>query len=63
VGVYANHEEEGKMMGVPECFEALLTDFVLSGGIHQEHDEEHEMTGDAASLCVMNIDSTLLANF
>jgi len=40
VRVNANHEKECEVVGVPKRFKALLADFVLSGGIHQEHDEE-----------------------
>jgi len=38
VSVEANHEEERKVMGVPEGLEALLANFVCRGGIHEDHD-------------------------
>lgn len=37
--VQADHEEEGKVVSVPERFKTLVADFVVRGCIHQEHDE------------------------
>jgi hypothetical protein len=57
------HEEECEMMSVPKYFEALLPDLMVGSCIHQEHDEEHEMTGYTARLGIMYFLSSLLANF
>lgn len=37
--VKPDHEEEGEVVSIPERFETLLADFVVCGGIHQEHDK------------------------
>lgn len=55
MGVEADHEEERKVMGVPESFKALLTDFVVSGSIHQHHEEQHNVSSDATWLTVVDI--------
>lgn len=57
------HEEECEMMSIPKYFEALLSDLMVGGRIHEEHDEEHEMTSDTARLGIMYFLSSLLANF
>lgn len=43
VRIQAQHEEERQVVGVPECFEALVADRVVCGGVHQHHDEEHKV--------------------
>ena len=55
VCVKGNHEEKREVMGVPERLKALATDLVMGGSVHDEHDEQHEVTGDATSLFVMNV--------
>ena len=62
MSIEANEEEESKMMRVPKGLEALCADFVVGRGIHQHHDEQHEMTSDTASLGVVNIKSPLGTN-
>jgi hypothetical protein len=34
VRVEPNHEEECQVMGVPECFEALVANLVVRGRVH-----------------------------
>lgn len=66
VGVETDHEEEGEMMGIPKRFKALLADFVVGGTVHDYHDEEHDMAGDATGLLVVNVEGvsrTELATF
>lgn len=62
MGEKADHEEECQMMSIPKGFEALLTDLLMGRGVHQHHDEEHKMPGNAASLCVVYIKRRLGAN-
>jgi len=62
VGVYSNHEEECKVMRVPENLESLLPNLVVGRGIHEHHDEEHEVASDATRLRVVNLLGCLLAN-
>lgn len=60
--VKTDHEEECEVMGVPEGLEALVAYLMVSGGVHQEHDEEHEMTGDPTSLFVVNVQGRFFAD-
>ena len=55
MGVKADEEEEREVVSVPESFEALVTNLLMSCRVHQDHDEEHEVSGDAASLGVMDV--------
>lgn len=62
VRVQSEHEEECKMVGVPKHLERLLSDLLMSSGVHEEHDEKHEVARETASLGVMNLEGYLLAN-
>lgn len=55
VGVEGDHEEKCQVVGVPKRLEALLADLVVGSRVHDEHDEQHEMTSDTASLFVVDI--------
>jgi hypothetical protein len=37
VCVKSDHEEKGQMVGVPECFKALLPNLLVRRRVHQEH--------------------------
>ena len=63
VGVDANHKEEGQVVGVPEYLKGLFADVGMSGGIHENHDEEHEVASDPSGLFVVNVLSRFLADF
>ena len=56
VRVKTDEEEERKVMGVPEGLEALVTDLVVRRGIHEDHDEEHEVTANASCLRVVDVE-------
>ena len=60
--VQADHEKERKVMGVPERFETLMANLVMCGRVHEQHDQQHEVTGDASWLCVVNLQGSLLAD-
>ena len=47
------------MMRIPESFERLLSNLVVGSSVHQQHAEKHDVTGNAARLCVMNFNSQL----
>ena len=51
-----------EMVSVPERFERLSANLVMSSRVHQEHQEQHDVTGEAAWLSVHNTPSCLLAN-
>lgn len=55
VTVEPDHEEEREVVGIPESLKALVTNLVMGSGVHQEHDEQHEVTRDATGLRVMDI--------
>ena len=61
--VETEHEEKREMMRVPEGLEALLADFLVSGRIHEDHDRQHEMTGETARLCVVDVERSFWADF
>lgn len=62
VCVDTDHEEEREVMCIPESLEALVANLLVGGGVHEDHDKEHEMTSDATWLCVVDILCTLLSN-
>jgi hypothetical protein len=62
MGVKANHEEESKMMCVPESLETLSTDLVVGGAVHKNHDEKHEVTGDTTRLSIVDLEGRLRAD-
>lgn len=62
VRIESEEPEEGEVVRVPERLEALVTDLVVGRRVHEHHDEQHEVAGDAACLPVVNILSSLDAN-
>ena len=62
VGIEPDHKEKREVMRVPERLEALCTDLVMSGGVHEDHDKQHEVACDAASLLVVDVESVLRTN-
>ena len=50
------------MMGVPERLETLVTYLVMSSGIHQKHDQKHEVPRDTPGLRVVDIERTFRSN-
>ena len=62
MGVKTNHEEKREVVGVPERFEALVANFVVRSCIHEDHNEQHEVTGDTTGLGVVDVQGRLRAN-
>lgn len=62
VTVQADHEEECEMVRVPEGLKALCTDLVMGSGVHEDHNKEHEVPGDTASLGVVDVKCNLRSN-
>lgn len=62
VGVKTDHEEECEVVSVPEGLEALCADLVVGSGVHENHDEEHEVSSDTAWLGVMDVEGSLRAD-
>lgn len=63
VCVEAEHEKESEVVGVPKSFEALLSDLLVGSGVHQDHDQQHEVAGDTARLGVMDLQGSLFTDF
>lgn len=57
VGVKTEHEEEREVVGVPEGLETLLANFVCRSRVHEDHDQEHDVTGEATRLPIVDIKS------
>jgi len=55
VRVDADHEEEREVVGVPKGLEALLTNFLSTSRVHEDHDQEHDMTSETTGLPVVDI--------
>jgi hypothetical protein len=62
MGPKTDHEKEREVMGVPESLETLVTNLVMGGCVHEEHDEEHEMASDATRLRIMDLQSNFPAD-
>lgn len=44
-------------MSVPKGLEALLANFVMGCGIHQQHAQKHDMSCNSSGLRVVNLKS------
>ena len=62
MGVQTDHEEERKVVRVPESLKALVANLVVRRGVHEDHDQEHEVAGDASRLRVVNVQGNLGPN-
>ena len=59
VGVHAEQEGDEEVVRVPECLERLLADPVMGSSVDQQHAQQHNVSGDTASFCVVNLKSDL----
>ena len=62
MGVKTDHEEERKVVRVPESLKTLVANLVVRGGVHQEDDEKHEVAGNASRLGVVDVEGDLGAD-
>ena len=60
--VHAQEERDEQMMRVPEGLEGLSSYSMMSRGIHQEHTQEHDVSSDASSLCIVNLNCCFGSN-
>ena len=44
------------MVCIPESFEGLLADAIMSCRIYKQHAEKHDVTGDSSCLGVVDLD-------
>ena len=59
MGVKTDHKEEREVVRVPEGLEALIADLVVGRGVHEDHNEKHEVPGDASCLRVVDVQGNL----
>lgn len=59
MGVQTNHEEEREVVRVPEGLETLVANLVVSRGVHEDHDQKHEVPRDASSLLIVDVEGDL----
>ena len=62
MGIQTNHEEEREVVRIPEGLETLVANLVVGRGVHEDHDQQHEVTSDTASLRVMDVKGSLGAD-
>jgi hypothetical protein len=59
VCVHAEQERNEEMVGVPEGFEGLLSDPVVSGRIHQKHEQKHHVSSNSTCFGVVDLECYL----
>jgi hypothetical protein len=62
VCVHAEQERNEEVVGVPKGLEGLLSDPVVRSGVDQQHAEQHDMSCNATSLGVMDLECDLWAD-
>ena len=55
VGVHAEQEGNEEVMRIPKRLVRLLANLVVSGRVHEQHAEKHDVPGNAAGLAVVNL--------
>lgn len=50
------------MMCIPECLKALLADLRMRRGIYHQHAKQHDMSSDAASLVIVDLNGGLFSH-
>ena len=55
MGIHGQQKRNKQMMRVPERLERLLSDLGVRRGVHQQHAQQHDMTGDAPNLRIVNL--------
>ena len=56
VGVEAEEERDEEVVRVPEGLEGLLPDAVVGCCVHEQHAEEHNVSGDTSGLRIVDLD-------
>jgi hypothetical protein len=62
VRVHGQQKGDEEVVGIPKGLERLSPDLAMSGGIHEEHAEKHDMSGNAASFGIENLNSGLVSD-
>lgn len=55
MSVHRQEEGDEQMVSVPESLVALLADLGVGSRIHEQHAQQHDMSGDPAGLCVVDL--------
>ena len=50
------------MVRIPEDLETLVANLVVGRGVHEDHDQKHEVPRDASSLLIVNVQGDLGPN-
>jgi len=57
VGVKTEEERDEEVVRIPESLERLLSDFVVSRRVHEQHAEQHNVARHTAGLLVVDVKS------
>lgn len=56
MSIHAEEKGDEEVVGIPKGFKGLLSDLVVSCGIHEQHAQKHDVACDASRLSVVNLD-------
>jgi hypothetical protein len=59
VCVHGQQKGDEEVVCIPKGLERLSPDLGMSGGVHEEHAEEHDISGNAARLSIENLNGGL----
>lgn len=62
VGVETKEKRDKQVVSVPESLEGLLTNSVVSCGVHEKHTQQHHVAGGTTRLRVVNLNCGLCTN-
>jgi hypothetical protein len=57
MSIQRQNKNEGEMMSIPKRFECLLSQWCMRCSVHQEHAEQHDMSGNSTCLGIMYLES------
>lgn len=50
------------MMRIPECFECLLANAMVGGGVNQHHTQKHDVASDTGRASEMQLDRQFISD-
>ena len=59
MGVHAQEKRNEEVMRVPERLEGLFSNLRMRSCVHEEHAQQHDVSGDTAGLGVVNLHTRL----
>lgn len=57
MSVHGEEERNKEVVGVPKSLERLLSYLMVCGGVHEQHDQKHDVASNTACLSIMDLDS------